>query len=172
MSWQDCWRIFWGSRLKGKRHRLKLFSKPFLGVHEKVWGQDKRNCPPWWWKQVKSFSLSLFKKNCFIFNWRIIALQHCIGFCNPSTRIRHRYTYVLSLSNLLSHPPPLGCHKASGLGSMRHRTNPHWLCILHMIICMFLASLVAQWSRIHLQWSSHRRCSFDPWVGKIPWRKA
>ena len=34
------------------------------------------------------------------------------------------------------------------------------------------ASPVAQWSRIHLQFSSHRRCEFDPWVGEIPWRRA
>ena len=30
-----------------------------------------------------------------------------------------------------------------------------------------------QWlsgERIHLQCKSHRRCGFDPWVGKIPWR--
>ena len=25
---------------------------------------------------------------------------------------------------------------------------------------------------ICLQWRSHRRCRFDPWVGKIPWRRA
>ena len=27
-------------------------------------------------------------------NWRIIALQYCIGFCHTSTWIRHRHTYV------------------------------------------------------------------------------
>ena len=26
--------------------------------------------------------------------------------------------------------------------------------------------------RIHLQYRSHRRLMFDPWVGKIPWRLA
>ena len=30
------------------------------------------------------------------------------------------------------------------------------------------ASLVAQWQRIHLL---YRRHGFDPWVGKIPWRR-
>ena len=33
------------------------------------------------------------------------------------------------------------------------------------------ASLVAQQQRICLQVRSHRKCSFDPWVGKIPWRR-
>ena len=37
----------------------------------------------------------------FIVNWRIIALQYCIGFCHISTWVCHRYTYVLSLLNLL-----------------------------------------------------------------------
>ena len=36
-----------------------------------------------------------------IFNWRIIALQCCAGFCHTSTWISHRYTYVPSLLNLL-----------------------------------------------------------------------
>ena len=53
-------------------------------------------------------SLSLF--NLFIFNWRITALQYCVGFCHTSTCISHKYTHVPSLSNLppTSHPiPPL-----------------------------------------------------------------
>ena len=40
---------------------------------------------------------------CFIFNWRIVALQHCVGFCQISSWISHRYTYVPSL---LTIPPP------------------------------------------------------------------
>ena len=34
------------------------------------------------------------------------------------------------------------------------------------------ASLVAQWLRMHLHCWRHRRCGFDPWVGKISWRRA
>ena len=33
---------------------------------------------------------------------------------------------------------------------------------------MCRASLVPQWERIHLQF---RRCRFDSWVRKIPWRR-
>ena len=33
------------------------------------------------------------------------------------------------------------------------------------------ASWVAQQWRIHLQWRRHKRCRFNPWVGKILWRK-
>ena len=54
--------------------------------------------------------------NVFIFNWRIIALQYCLGFCHTSTWIHHRYTYVPSLLTLspTSHPfpPPLSCYRA------------------------------------------------------------
>ena len=48
--------------------------------------------------------------NWFIFNWRIIALQYCVGFCHTSAWISHRYTHVPSLLNLppTSHTiPPL-----------------------------------------------------------------
>ena len=35
--------------------------------------------------------------NVFIFNWKIIALQNVVDFCQTSTWISHRYTYVPSL---------------------------------------------------------------------------
>jgi len=39
-------------------------------------------------------------------------------------------------------------------------------------LCNFLgASPVAQQWRIRLQCRRHRRHEFDPWVGKIPWRR-
>ena len=49
-------------------------------------------------------------KILFIFNWRITALQFCVGFCHTSVWISHRYTYVPFLLNLL--PTPLGYHRA------------------------------------------------------------
>ena len=33
---------------------------------------------------------------------------------------------------------------------------------------LFMVSTVAQWSRICLQWKKHK---FNPWIGKIPWRR-
>ena len=47
--------------------------------------------------QADSFFLIYF------LNWRIIALQYCVGFCQRSTCISHRYAYVRFLLNL---PPP------------------------------------------------------------------
>ena len=39
----------------------------------------------------------------FFFNWRIIALQYCVGLCHPSAWISHRYAYVPSPVNPLPH---------------------------------------------------------------------
>ena len=36
----------------------------------------------------------LFFKDWFIINWRIMALQNCVGFCQTSTWISHSYTYL------------------------------------------------------------------------------
>ena len=49
-------------------------------------------------------------KAFFFLNWRIIALQYCVGFYLTSTWISHRFTYVPSHLNIppISHPiPPL-----------------------------------------------------------------
>ena len=43
------------------------------------------------------------------FNWRIITLQNCVCFCQTSTWISHRYTFVPSFLNLP--PTPLGCYR-------------------------------------------------------------
>ena len=50
-----------------------------------------------------------FFKNLFIFYWRIIALQNFVVFCQTSTWISRRYTYIPSLLNFppFSHPIPL-----------------------------------------------------------------
>ena len=44
-----------------------------------------------------------FLKHLIIFNWRISALQYCLGFCHTSVQISHGCTCVPSLFNL---PPP------------------------------------------------------------------
>ena len=47
-----------------------------------------------------------FNLNLFIFTWKIIALQYCVGFCHISTWIGQRYMYVFSLT---AHPTTRGC---------------------------------------------------------------
>ena len=82
-------------------------------------------------------AMILFKNFLFIFNWRIIALQYCVGFCHIWTWISQVYICLLPLeppSNLLSHPSRLS--QSSGLSSLHHIANSHWLSILHMVMCV------------------------------------
>ena len=52
------------------------------------------------------YYFSFFKKLFIYFNWRIITLQYCDGFCHTSTWINHRYTYVPLILNSPPLPPP------------------------------------------------------------------
>ena len=72
----------------------------------------------WSWCFFPHFVLFLsFLKN---FNWRIIALQCCVGFCN--TIQQHESAISIHISppsctsppSLPLHPTPLGCHRALG----------------------------------------------------------
>ena len=70
----------------------------------------------------------------FIFNWRIIAWQCCVGFCHTAAWISHRYPYVPSPWAFL--PPPTPSHLfrlslSTRLSSLHHTANSHWLFILH-----------------------------------------
>ena len=60
----------------------------------------------------------------------IIVFQYCIGFCQTSTWISHRYTHVLFLSN----PPPTPSQpsrlsQSTSLSPLHHTANSHWLSI-------------------------------------------
>ena len=109
--------------------------KVSFGPREKV----KRFCAvstffsPW---NICAAHLFYFFK--FIFNWRIIVLQYCVGFCHTSVWISHRPTHVSFLLNLPAtfHPIliPLGCHKAPDLSYLHYVANSHWLSILCMVI--------------------------------------
>ena len=39
------------------------------------------------------------------FNWRIIALQCCAGFCHTTMWINHKYVYIYIYSSFLNLPP-------------------------------------------------------------------
>ena len=87
-------------------------------------------------KAVLSHSSSFKKKKIFFFNWDIIILQCCVGFCHTSTWTRCRFTYVLSLegpSHLPVHPRPLGSHRAP---SWAPCTKSNFSLALHMVMCM------------------------------------
>ena len=67
------------------------------------------------------------------FNWRMIALQYCDGFCHTSTWIGHRYTCFPPVLNRI----PLGCPRAPALSALLHASNLLWSPILHMVIYIF-----------------------------------
>ena len=79
-----------------------------------------------------------FKIISFVFNWRIMALQCCIGFCHTSPWVSHRYTYDPSLVNPPpTSPHPLACCRAPGLSSLRRAANPHCWSTLPTVMYMF-----------------------------------
>ena len=84
--------------------------------------------------------LCFFFFNINLFNWRIIILQYCSGFCHTLTWISHGCTCVPHpepLSHLLPHPIPLGHPSAPATSILSHASNPDWWFITHMIIYMF-----------------------------------
>ena len=67
-----------------------------------------------------------------------------------------------------------GMREPGGLPSMgSHRVKHNWsdLAAVAPALVLFWAPQVIQWLRIHLQCRRCRRHRFDPWVGKIPWRR-
>ena len=82
---------------------------------------------------VKSSSASLIIKKNFL-NWRIIALQCCVGFYHTSKWISHRHTYVSSLLNLPpTHPSRLSPVLANSYSPWRsHIAAGTHLCCTHL----------------------------------------
>ena len=84
-----------------------------------------RICSSHFLMQTLFFGKGDFKKNLIYFNWRIITLQYCDGFCHISTRISHRYTCVSSILN----PSPTSLPTKSLWDVPEHR---FWVfCFMH-----------------------------------------
>ena len=74
------------------------------------------------------------------FNWRLITLQYCGGFCHTLTWISHGCTCVPRLEppfNIPPHPIPQDHPSAPALSTLSHTSNLDWWSISHMIIYMF-----------------------------------
>ena len=126
--------------------RVYLFFLPltiFLTLGKILWVNSPIKCD--WTMRMNGGSLGkrVFKKNkvCFlkfIFNWRIIALQYCVGFwhqqCEPAMSI-----FMSPPSWTSPHPPPhptsLGCPCAPGWAACVIQQLPDsylfyiWLCL-------------------------------------------
>ena len=107
------------------------------------------------------FIMGSFLKKLIYFNWRLITLQYCSGFCHTLTWIIHGCTRV-------PHPEP-PCHLSPhlipqrhpsppALSTLSHASNLDWRSISHMIIYMFQRySLKSSHSRLLPQ--SPKACS-------------
>ena len=85
------------------------------------------------WTQVSLIAGDsfFFFFNLFIyFNWRLITLKYCSGFCHTLTWISHGCTCV-------PHPIPQGHPCTLVLGALSHASNLDWWSISHMITYMF-----------------------------------
>ena len=74
------------------------------------------------------------------FNWGLITLQYCSGFCHTLTWISHGCTCVPHSESpfyLPPHPIPQGCPSAPALSALFHASNLDWWSISHMVIYLF-----------------------------------
>ena len=96
-------------------------------------------CESWTLKKAECQRIDAFLKNHFVFCWKIIVLLN-FAFCQTSTWISHKYTYIPSF---LKFPPPSPSHPSRVIQScclsfLRYIANSHWLSILHMIMWVFM----------------------------------
>jgi len=68
----------------------------------------------------------------FIFNWRIIALQYCVGFCHTTTWISRKHTRIPTLLSLPPHPPSR-LSQSTQLSSPCYMATSHWSSVSHTV---------------------------------------
>ena len=108
-----------------------------------VWGALKRrqlgrvqeihiNNSSWW----NSKATHLFSQNIYLFlkfiyfNWKLITLQYCSGFCHTLTWISHGCTCVPHPeppSHLLPHPIPQDHPSAPALSTLSHASITYYI---------------------------------------------
>ena len=89
---------------------------------------------------LPAFELCSFLKIFIYFNWRLITLQYCSGFCQTSTWISHGRTRVPHPeppSYLPPHPIPQGHPSAPALNTVSHASNLDRRSASHMMIYTF-----------------------------------
>ena len=77
----------------------------------------------------------------FFFNQRTVALQYCVGLCCTSAWVSHRYIYIYVCVPSLLHPlpsptppQPSELSRSTGLSSLYHIANSHWLSALSVVM--------------------------------------
>ena len=133
---------------------------------------------------------NLFFCKLIYFNWRLITLQHCSGFCHTFTWISHGCTCVPHPeppSNLSPHPIPQGCPNApkrilcllagllttarkvkrhpKGFHSLFKEDNPFNLqsriCIENVLFCSIYSPFPIFLQSGEWPWSSYQRGPFS-----------
>ena len=98
------------------------------------------------WKDYINFENKVFFCFCFFFkltyyfNWRLITLQYCSGFCHTLTWISHGCTCVPHPERPSHMPPlpiPLGHPSAPAPSTLSHALNLDWQSVSYMMIYMF-----------------------------------
>ena len=82
--------------------------------------------------------ISFFFKFIY-FNWKLITLQYCSGFCHrhESAMGVHVFPILNPPSHVPPHPIPLGHPSVPALSTLSHASNLHWWFVSHMKIYMF-----------------------------------
>ena len=105
----------------------------------------------------------LFLVNYFIyFNWRLITLQYCSGFCHTLTWIIHGCTCVPHPEppfHLPPHPTPQGSPSALALSALFHASNLDWWSISHMVVIYIFQCYSLKSSHPRLLPQSPKVCS-------------
>ena len=96
----------------------------------------------------------------FIFNWSLIELQYYVSFCQTSTWISHRYTYVLESPSLFRPHPTLLRSRILKLGFSFFILNRHFFFFF------FWEAALWQPTPVFLPGKSHGWRSL---VGYRPW---
>ena len=73
------------------------------------------------------------------FNWRLITLQYCGGFCHTLTWISHEYIWSPSWTPLPPPSPshPSGCSQCTSPEHLSHASHLDWRSASHLIIYIF-----------------------------------
>ena len=121
-------------------------SKIILSLSLLAW-KNEQMVTPWVWEEMQGEDLSFWnqwqihlKKLFIYFNWRLITLQYCSGFCHTLTWISHGCTYVPhpeSPSHIPPYPIPQGHTSASAQNTLSHASNLDWQFVSYMILYLF-----------------------------------
>ena len=116
---------------KGPSSQNMVF--PVVMYRCESWTIKKAEC----WRIEAFFS---FLKKLIYFNWSLITLQYCSGFCHTLTWISRGCTCAPRPeppSHITPHPIPQGHPSAPVLSTLSLASNLDWWSVSHMIIYVF-----------------------------------